>query len=70
MSEPQKNPTLATLPETVERILSTGYLTRQEHFQLVTLFLSDLAVNEEERRQLNRIFDELQMGRLKYSSST
>jgi hypothetical protein len=49
----------------VDRILNTGQLSRQEHLQLVTIFLSDYKVTEEERSQINRLFDEINTGRLK-----
>lgn len=49
----------------VDRILNSGQLSRQEHLQLVTIFLSDYKVTEEERSYINRIFDEIQTGRLK-----
>jgi hypothetical protein len=49
----------------VERIINSAQLNRQEYLQLVTTFLSDYKVTDEERRQINRIFDDLQIGRLK-----
>jgi hypothetical protein len=49
----------------VERILNTAQLSRQEYLHLVTTFLSDYKVTDEERRQINRIFDDLQIGRMK-----
>lgn len=54
-----------TLKPVVERILKTGQLSRQEHLQLVTTFLSDYKVTDDDRSQINRIFDDLQTGRLK-----
>lgn len=54
-----------TLKPIVERILKTGQLSRQEHLQLVTAFLSDYKVTDDDRSQINRIFDDLQTGRLK-----
>ncbi|HEY9653008.1 MAG TPA: hypothetical protein V6C95_20295 [Coleofasciculaceae cyanobacterium] len=51
-----------------DRILDTGQLSRFEHLQLVTTMLSDYKVTDEERSQINRIFDELQMGKLKFIS--
>ena len=54
-----------TLKPIVERILKTGQLSRQEHLQLVTTFLSDYKVTDDDRSQINRIFDDLQTGRLK-----
>jgi uncharacterized protein YpuA (DUF1002 family) len=54
-----------TLKPIVERILKTGQLSRQEHLQLVTTFLSDYKVTDDDRSQINRIFDDIQTGRLK-----
>jgi hypothetical protein len=55
-----------TLQQMVDRIFKIGQLSRSEHLQLVTTILSDYKVTDEERSQLNRVFDELQMGRLKF----
>ncbi|MBD2003882.1 MULTISPECIES: hypothetical protein [Cyanophyceae] len=49
----------------VDRILSSGQLSLNEHLQLTTAILSDYNVTDGERRQINRIFDEIQTGRLK-----
>lgn len=50
----------------VERIISSGQLSRQQHLQLTSLMLSDYRVSDEDRRQINRIFDYVQTGRLKF----
>lgn len=52
------------IEQSVNSILESGYLSRQEYFQLMNLFLSDFSVNDEQRSQMNRIFDELQRKRL------
>lgn len=54
-----------TLKQILERIFNTGQLSRLEHLQLVTTFLSDYKVTDEERNQINHVFDDLQTGRLK-----
>jgi hypothetical protein len=54
-----------TIKHIVDRILNTGHLSRQEHLQLVSTFLSDYKVTHDERSQINRIFDDIQTGRLK-----
>lgn len=54
-----------TVKQIVDRILNTGQLSRLEHLQLVTTILSDYKVTDEERSQLNRVFDDLQINRLK-----
>jgi hypothetical protein len=56
------------LKQMVERILSTGRLSRQEHLQLVNAFLSGYKLTEEERYLINQVFDERQMERLKFVS--
>ncbi len=54
-----------TLKHIVDRILNSGQLSRLEHLQLVTTFLSDYKVTDDERGQINHIFDDLQTGHLK-----
>ncbi|MCA1992189.1 MAG: hypothetical protein LDL41_09115 [Coleofasciculus sp. S288] len=58
----QSNPNLQLL---IEQILAMGQLSRQEYLQLTTAILSDYNVTDEQRRQINLIFDEVQTGRLK-----
>ncbi|NES81171.1 MAG: hypothetical protein F6K10_07045 [Moorea sp. SIO2B7] len=55
-----------TITQMVNQILKDGNLSRQEYFQLVTLFLSDFSVTDEERAQINQVFDQLQMERLRF----
>ncbi len=54
-----------TLKQIVDRILNSGQLSRLEHLQLVTTILSDYRVTDEERHQINRVFDDIQTGRIK-----
>ncbi|HEY9605668.1 MAG TPA: hypothetical protein V6C85_28950 [Allocoleopsis sp.] len=54
-----------TTKQLVERVLTSGQLSRREHLQLVSTILSDYKVTDEERSQINRVFDELQLGRLR-----
>ncbi len=54
-----------TIRPMVDRILDTGQLSRLEHLQLVTAFLSDYKITDDERHQINHVFDDLQTGRLK-----
>lgn len=48
----------------IDRILEHGQLNRQEHLQLASMLLSGQRISEEERRQINRIFDGVQTGQL------
>lgn len=45
--------------------MESGQLSRQEHVQLTSVVLSDSKLSNEDRRQINLIFDYLQTGRLK-----
>jgi hypothetical protein len=54
-----------TTKQLVERVLTSGQISRREHLQLVSTILSDYKVTDEERSQINRVFDELQLGRLR-----
>ena len=62
-SQNRPNPNIA---QQVSRILEEGRVSRRDYFQFVILFLSDISVSEEERRQINCIFDALQMGRISF----
>ena len=57
---------LMNIQQVCDRILSTGELTREEHMQLMTHCLNDALVNHEERQSINRVFDEIQRGNLKF----
>jgi hypothetical protein len=50
----------------VERILSSGQLSRQEYVHLITTMLCDYHITDEERPQLNRVFDNIQSGQIKF----
>lgn len=65
MAGNNQNHSNQTIKLIVDRMLKTGQLSRQEHLQLVTTFLSDYKVTDEDRSQINRIFDDLQTDRLK-----
>ncbi|MGL5062873.1 MAG: hypothetical protein ACRC62_23095 [Microcoleus sp.] len=55
-----------TIYQMVERIVASGKLTRREHLMLTSAILSDDKISEEERHQINRIFDYIQIGRLNF----
>jgi hypothetical protein len=49
----------------VDRILSSGRMSRQDHTLLTSTVLANGDINDEDRRQINRIFDHVQTGQLK-----
>ena len=53
------------LEKTIAQIINTGCLNYQQHFQLTTLCLSNLNINDNQRQEINRVFDLLQTGKIK-----
>lgn len=49
----------------MEKIVSTGELTRREHMRLTSTILADYKLTEEDRRYISRILDYVQIGRLR-----
>ncbi|HEY9659286.1 MAG TPA: hypothetical protein V6C65_12595 [Allocoleopsis sp.] len=49
----------------VEEILASGQMNRNQHFQLASAMLSNSELSDQERRQINRVFDYIQTGRIK-----
>lgn len=54
-----------SLKQIIDQILISGQVSREEYMQLTSAILSDKQITEEDRRQINHIFDYLQAGRLK-----
>lgn len=52
-------------PRLIDQILNSGQINRQEHLYLASMLLSNQKATEKERRQINRIFDYVQTGRVK-----
>jgi hypothetical protein len=55
-----------TISQMVDRIVASGKIARREHLVLTSTILSDDKISEEDRYQINRIFDYIQIGRLKF----
>lgn len=49
----------------VDQILIAGQISRKQHMLLTSAILSDHQLTDEDRRQINHIFDYIQVGRLK-----
>ncbi len=49
----------------VEQIITTGQMSRKDHVQLTSAILSDQRITDGDRQQINRVFDYIQIGRLK-----
>ncbi|MBD2440642.1 hypothetical protein [Nostoc sp. FACHB-110] len=49
----------------VDKIISSGKMSRQDHNYLVSAVLYKGEIRDKERRQINRVFDHIQTGQLK-----
>lgn len=49
----------------VDRILTVGEMSRQEHLRLTSILLAEQKLADSDRNKINRIFDHIQTGRLK-----
>ncbi|AFY81620.1 hypothetical protein [Oscillatoria acuminata] len=54
-----------TIHQTIERILEMNEITTQEHLQIANVLLSGKNITDEDRRQINRIFELIQGDRIK-----
>ncbi len=48
----------------VDRIVASAKITPQDHMMLTSVVMADGEISETNRRQVNRIFDYIQTGRL------
>ncbi|MBW4694120.1 MAG: hypothetical protein KME27_20440 [Lyngbya sp. HA4199-MV5] len=60
----QSNPNSA-IHQMVDRILTVGEMSRQEHLKLTSILLAEQQLADSDRTKINRIFDHIQTGRLK-----
>ncbi|MBO9999776.1 MAG: hypothetical protein J7641_12370 [Cyanobacteria bacterium SID2] len=54
-----------TLQQSIDRILETNHISRGEYLQLTSAMLSGKGLTEDLYRELNSVFDRVQLGRLK-----
>lgn len=56
-----------SITQMTDRIINSGQLSHTEYLRLTSAILSDKDINESERNQINRVFDYVQTGRLKFN---
>jgi Ca2+-binding EF-hand superfamily protein len=49
----------------IDLCLNSERITRQEYLQLTSVILSNQNITEEDLHQINRVFDRVQLGRIK-----
>ena len=54
-----------SLTDLVNRVLGDRYITQAQYQHISAMVLADGTVDEAERRQINRLFDAIQKGRVK-----
>ncbi|KOR36169.1 hypothetical protein AM228_13980 [Planktothricoides sp. SR001] len=58
-------PVSSNIHQLITRIVESNEIGRREQLQLTSAMLRDKNLTEEDRRQINRIFDHIQSGRIK-----
>jgi hypothetical protein len=58
-------PVSLNIHQLIARIVESNEIGRREQLQLASAMLKDKHLTEEDRRQINRIFDHIQSGRIK-----
>ncbi len=66
MIRPSQNKFNIGIYQMVERIMASGKLSRRDHLVLTSAILGDDKISDEERHQINRVLDYIQIGRLKF----
>jgi hypothetical protein len=61
-SEPNRSK--VTINQMINRIMTSGKLGRREHLQLTSSILSGKKITDEERNQINQIFDFIEIGKI------
>ena len=58
-------PTNLSIHQLITRILESNQIGRQQHLQLTSAMLGNMNLTDEDRRHINRIFEQIQTGRIK-----
>ena len=61
----QDSQTTLNVTQFVEKVIVSRQITYRQYHQLSAAILADGKVDEEERRQINRLFDAIQRGYVK-----
>lgn len=63
--ESQDNQTTLNVTQFVEKIIASRRISNRQYHQLSAAILADGEIDDEERYQINRLFDAIQSGQVK-----
>ncbi len=63
--ESQENESTVNVTQFVDKLILSRQISGQEYNQLAAAILADGEIDEEERYQINRLFDAIQAGQVK-----
>ncbi|HEY9614992.1 hypothetical protein [Allocoleopsis sp.] len=63
--ESQENQSSVNVAQLVERFILSRKISSEQYHQLSVAILADGQIDDEERHQINRLFDAIQAGQLK-----
>lgn len=56
-----------SISQLTDRVINSGQLSHADYLKLMSAILSDKEITESERNQVNRVFDYVQTGRIKFN---
>lgn len=60
---------LPNIQQLIREVINSGKLTRQEYMALTLAILSNQRLSEDDRHQINRVFDNIQAAQIKIVDS-
>ncbi|MCS6813565.1 MAG: hypothetical protein NZ772_08360 [Cyanobacteria bacterium] len=60
---------LPNIQQLIREVINSGKLTRQEYMALTLAMLSNQRLSEDDRQQINRVFDNIQTAQIKIVDS-
>ncbi len=65
MAKQRQTESKLDLDQLLDKIFIAGTVTRPEYMQLTTVILSEKLITNEDRKQINRVFDQIQSNHIK-----
>lgn len=65
MAKQRQTESKLDLDQLLDKIFTSGTVTRPEYMQLTTTILSEKLITNEDRKQINRVFDQIHSNHIK-----
>lgn len=65
MRSHNSNKVQVTAQDVLAQVIAAGRVTHRDYLQLISMLLSDRAITDGDRREINRILESVQLGKVK-----